>query len=76
MKIQAGLFELINKKLLNDPDALDKVLNTIKNHMFTDKEEKTRLLNLLIKKVEEGNIQNDKPQIKEVIDAVQIHMIK
>ena len=40
--------------------------------MFTDKEEKNRLLNLLIKKVEEGNVVQIKPQIKEVIDATDL----
>ena len=65
--------------MLNDPDALDKVLDTIKNHMFTDKEEKNRLLNLLIKKVEEGNLMQNKVlvgqikwKIKEVIDATDL----
>src|SRR5271156_1470244 len=64
--------ELINKRLLNDPDKLDKLLDTIKNHIFTDKEEKDRLLELLINKVKEGNIQNVKPKMKEVIDTTDL----
>ena len=45
--------DLIDKRLLNNPDALDKVLDTIRGHIFNDKEEKNRLLQQLIDKVEE-----------------------